>query len=239
MSCFTQPVQSVSTAKSFARSGRSGRQFLVYQIQLSAANDVGLILSLPTPPKGMKDDVRFFKLEGHASFFDDLEKAFPQPKSGPLQAGPVKRTEVTPVTALFLPSLAAFENEDELFRPPHEWMTLPQHQSHGFVLMKLKKGENQTHFAAFDFPRRKPTELYLPTFHWHPGKNAAKAAFDHWLYAQVSSTDRESLMDWRESRRPASNYIAADKTQGIVDAEAHLYTRSLLAGDPNRDTIIS
>jgi hypothetical protein len=239
MSCFTQPVQSVSTAKSFARSGKGGRQFLVYQIQLSTANDVGLILSLPTPPKGMKEDVRFLKLEGQATFFDDLEKAFPQPKSGPLQAGPAKRAEVTPATAAFLPSMAAFEDEDESFRPPRAWAILPQHETSGFVLLKLKKGQNQTYFAAFDFPRKKPTELYLPTYHWHPGKNPDVAAFDHWLYAQVSSTNRESMMDWRESRRPASNYIDAEKTQGIVDPEGHLYTRSLLTGDPNRDTIVS
>lgn len=239
MSCFTQPVQNVTNTKIFAKSGKGGRQFLAYQMQIAAAADLAMILPLPTPPKCQEGDVRFLNFEGYPDFFDAMEKAFPQPKAAGTDSTTVKPKDVGAFEAVFIPTLEDFQRQEERFRPPPAWAMLPQYREFSFVLFKLKKGESRIHPMVFDFPRRKPKEIFFPTFQFHAGKNAEAATTDFWLYAQVSPGDRASVMTWRESRRPAKSYLDVSKVQGLIDPDAHIYTRSILAGDPNLDTILS
>ena len=52
MCCFSQPVESVSHTRIFARSAAEGQQFLVYEMKLAAKSDLAMILPLPVPARG-------------------------------------------------------------------------------------------------------------------------------------------------------------------------------------------
>src|SRR5689334_19971135 len=84
MCCFSGKVE-VSGTNIFARASKDGRQFLVYSMQFASADDVAMILPIPTPKDSAEDAVKFINLEKYESFFDDLLKGFPPPrgKGGP------------------------------------------------------------------------------------------------------------------------------------------------------------
>src|SRR5437868_4079390 len=94
MCCFTRPVQSVSSTNIFARDAGDGRQFLVYRMNYSAAEDLAMVLPLPVPPSCAEDAVHFIDLKGYPGFFTDMKAGFPDPppralsrsKSGPIAA---------------------------------------------------------------------------------------------------------------------------------------------------------
>src|SRR6266478_4690095 len=77
MCCFSRPVDRVANTNIFARSGKEGRQFLVYSMSLSAKEDLAMILPIPVPKKSKDDAVRFINLEKYPDFFKDLRAGFP------------------------------------------------------------------------------------------------------------------------------------------------------------------
>ena len=90
---------------------------------------------------------------------------------------------------------------------------------------------------AFEFPRADPTKLFFPTVHIHDGEVHAKAAFDHMLFCQTTTTN--APMDWEESPQPAELFMKnLDKSQGLVDPKGHCYRKIMKGLLDNKDLLV-
>lgn len=246
MCCFSRPVADVSTTRIFARGSKNGNQFLVYSMQLSAKEEVAMILPIPVPKDSKENAVRFINLEKYADFFFDLESGFPDmsraptlaaPAAAPASAPKLKVVEVGNFAASFIPSVKDFSRLDERFRLPMTvWDKLPKYKEYGFAVFQLKKGELNVHPMAFEFPRANPRQLFFPTVHIHDGTVKPKAKFDHVLYGQSSGED--GFMQWKESRRPAGMFMRIQASNGIVNADAHCFRKPLMGELKNEDTLV-
>src|SRR5215467_6262836 len=200
MCCFSQPVISVTGTNIFARPDSDGRQLLVYSMTINARNDLAMILPLPVKTPAGEKDVKFIDLKEYSEFFADMERGFynlPPPAAGgfvALSAARSQKLEVIQVgnfEASFVPTQKDFSRLDERFRlPPDAWKQLPQYESYGFAVFKLKSGEMKVHPMAFSFPREKARALFFPTVHIHDGKVHSKAHFDHALFCQPTYDQR-------------------------------------------------
>src|SRR6266853_5806069 len=204
--CFSRPVDRGANTNIFARSGKEGRQFLVYSMILSAKEDLAMILPIPVPKESKDDAVRFINLEKYPEFFQDMNKGFAPPPplsaagSRAAKAKPLPVVEVGSFEASFVPTVKDFERLDERFRLPTDaWESLPQYKNYGFTVFKLKKGASKVHPMALEFPRANPEKLFFPTVHIHDGKIHARAGFDHALFCQRAGSDKLDLNDWEES----------------------------------------
>jgi hypothetical protein len=246
MCCFSRPVDLVANTNIFARSGKDGRQFLVYSMTLSAKEDLAMILPIPTPKDAKEDAVKFINLEKYADFFKDMLAGFPQPKPG--RGGdkddkpnhePLKVVEVGSFEASFVPQIKDFSRLDERFRLPTDvWDKLPQYKDSGFTVFKLKKGATKVHPMAFDFPRANAKKLFFPTVHIHDGKVHEKAGFDHWLFCQTGEGAATDVMKWEESTQPAGLFMKIDKAEGLLLKEAHCYRLRMKGMLKNEDVLV-
>lgn len=154
----------------------------------------------------------------------------------------LKKLEVVTVgdfEASFVPTVKDFTRLDERFRLPQDtWSKLPDYQSYGFAVFKLKPGAMKVHPMAFSFPRRDVRELFFPTVHIHDGKVHPKAGFDHALYCQPRESQQLRLEGWQESHTHSGNFMQISKTKGVMDGEQHAYMRELRGNLPNRDTLV-
>jgi hypothetical protein len=245
MCCFSGKVDSVSNTNIFARASKSGGQFLVYSMQFKAGNDLAMILPIPTPKDSKDDAVKFINLENYEKFFADLHSAYPVPPSKSLARKgdddkpaqkPIAVVEVGKFVASFVPSLKDFSRLDKQFRlADGVWEKLPQYKEFGFAVFKLKKpekGEQKVHPMAFEFPRFDKDVLFFPTVHIHDGSVPAKAGFDHTLYCQVAT---DPPLSWEESPGLADTSVKLKETQGIVEANAHLYRKVMKGEFDNKD----
>jgi hypothetical protein len=254
MCCFSRPVELVSSTNIFARSSREGRQFIVYSMNIQTKEDLAMILPIPVPKGSPDDAVHFISLKGYATFFDDMPRGFPQPRSGGGGGGkslgglsekrkPLPVVEVGDFGASFVPSIKDFARLDERFRLPHTaWRRLPQYGDYGFAVFKLKEGEakkqQKVHPMAFEFPRAKRQKLFFPTVHIHDGKVHAEAEFDHALYCQTTSGETLPMREWMESSQLAGQFLKVDKTEGIVHGESHVHLRTIHGKRKNEDILI-
>jgi hypothetical protein len=245
MCCFSQPVETVADTNIFARAARSGGQYLVYSMKFSAAEDLAMILPIPTPRNSAEDAVKFISLEKYESFFDDMKKGFPEPPA-PRGAGIKKDdtpkpaalpvVEVGSFVASFVPAIKDFARLDKQFRlPDGVWEKLPQYKGYGFAVFKLKKpakkdGTQKVHPMAFEFPRADTELLFFPTVHIHDGSVPAKAKFDHALFCQGAAP-----LGWDESPGHPVSFMKVKETQGIVDANAHVYRKLMKGMFANKD----
>lgn len=244
MCCFSAPIKAVADTRIFARGGNGGRQFLVYEMRIDAPTDVAMILPLPVPPKPMEDDLKFLNFEGYPPFFDDLDNGYP--KIGVAAAGNKSRGNPPPKLAVvdvggfeasFVPTVEDFGRLDERFRlPAGTWKDLPEYRDYGFAVFKLKEGRQKIHPMAFDFPRRDPKKLFFPTVHIHDGRVHEEADFDHFLYLQQPTGLPGMLMGWAETKQPAQFFVKVEKSQGVIDPQAHVYRRRLIGTKKNVDT---
>jgi hypothetical protein len=238
----------VANTNIFARSSKEGRQFLVYSMTLSAKEDLAMILPIPVPKESKDDAVRFISLEKYSEFFQDMNKGFPPPPSRAkngntfgLAAGskPLPVVEVGSFEASFVPSIKDFDRLDERFRLPTEvWNKLPLYKNYGSTVFKLKKGAKTIHPMAFEFPRAKPERIFFPTVHIHDGKVHDTAMFDHLLFCQRSETDTEPILKWAESTQPARFFMNVDKSEGLLDPDAHCYMRGIHGRQKNEDILV-
>jgi hypothetical protein len=246
MCCFSRPVQKVANTSIFARSGKDGKQFLVYSMLLAAKEDLAMILPIPTPKKADEDAVRFISLKEYPTFFADMERPFLPPPSRTLGGGrgkdkdkampKLKVVDVGAFEASFVPAVKDFARLDERFRLPAEtWDKLPAYKDYGFTVFKLKSGEKKVHPMAFEFPRANPKAIFFPTVHIHDGKVHKTATFDHVLYCQVSGED---VRLWKESPRLAGSFMQIKKCGGIVDKDQHVYRLALKGSKPNKDQLL-
>lgn len=241
MCCFSGKV-SVSGTNIFARASKDGRQFLVYSMKFSSADDVAMILPIPTPKQSAEDAVKFINLEKYEDFFTDMLKGFPVPPSrgskgdfGPAPGG-LKVVEVGKYVASFVPAIKDFARLDKQFRLPEGvWEKLPQYKDFGFAVFKLKKPQmdvQKVHPMAFEFPRTDKGVLFFPTVHIHDRTVPAKARFDHSLFCQLGEG---APRGWRESDGLAESFIKIKDTQGIVDGKAHVYWKTMVGSFENKD----
>jgi len=250
MCCFSRPVKLVAKTNIFARASSKGRQFLVYSMIVDAGEELAMILPIPVPTDSDDDAVRFINLEEYADFFDEIRSGFPAPKSASLDRdvnspgrskAPLKVEQVGSFEASFVPSIKDFSRLDERFRLPAEvWDKLPMYKEFGFTvfqLMREKRGAQKVHPMAFEFPRARPQRLFFPTVHIHDGAVHPKAHFDHFLYCQPSAG--ENVMMWEESAQPVGMYMKKHEAcQGLLDADAHCYRKTLIGDLKNEDTLV-
>jgi hypothetical protein len=248
MCCFSGKVDVVADTNIFARASKDDRQFIVYSMRFKSADDLAMILPIPTPKNSPEDAVKFINLEKYEDFFADLRKGFPVPatkngsrsKDAPrLATDTLQVVEVGKFVASFVPAIKDFARLDKQFRLPDSvWEKLPLYQDFGFAVFKLKKphkGEQQVHPMAFEFPRASKRILFFPTVHIHDGMVHAKARFDHSLFAQVGDVPP---MGWEESPGLAESFVKVKETQGVVDGNAHVYRKLMRGSLENKDVLI-
>lgn len=250
MCCFSQPVISVSGTNIFARPDADGRQLLVYSMTISAEKELAMILPLPVKTPAGEKDVKFIDLQEYPEFFADMEIGFQLPPSlssrrfATQSAAPASaKLEVVQVgsfEASFVPTEKDFSRLDERFRIPADtWKELPQYESYGFAVFKLKSGEMRVHPMAFSFPRQKARALFFPTVHIHDGKVHSKAPFDHALFCQPTHDEHPITREWKESRGHPKSFMQVKKVKGIVVADQHCYKKEMRGMLANKDTFLA
>jgi len=240
MCCFSREVKSVTNTNIFARDSKPPMQFLVYSMNFSAAEDLAMILPIPVPKGTAEKGVRFINLEKYPDFFVAMNGGFPKPAvtagaAGVSKAPKLEVVDVGAFEASFVPTVNDFGRLDERFRlPAGTWDKLPQYKAYGFAVFKLKQGNHKTHPMAFEFPRADPGKLFFPTVHIHDGLVHPTANFDHALYAQFGMAPAQG---WVETMQPASMFMDISKCAGLVDAEGHVYKRTIRGEQKNVDTL--
>lgn len=247
MCCFSGKVVKVWGTRIFARM-RGERQVLVYQMGLSAAGDLAMILPLPVAPGSGVDAVRFTDLSAYPEFFEDLERSFLGTTMLASRGGflapasirpPLVVHQVGSFEASYVPTVRDFDRLDPRFRLPAQvWDDLPEYRDYGFAVFKLKSGEHKIHPMAFDFPARRTDELFFPTVHIHDQLLHRYARFDHVLYCQGSFGLNS---DWTVSNVPlrdemkTGGLVSRDRTQGLVDGQSPGFRHAMKGTYENRD----
>lgn len=121
--------------------------------------------------------------------------------------------------------------------------------------------ENTIHPMAFEFPTRDSDHLYFPTVHVHDGDYHGDAGFYHTFYCQRDNARAEfkyqrDLLEGKQpsppedfndssgfdgyywyyrSGKPASEVMAIDQCEGLLDPEKKLYSMTLHGNYPNKD----
>jgi hypothetical protein len=246
---FSQPVVSVSRTNIFARTGPKERQFLVYSMSLEAKKDLAMILPLPVKTPPGENDIEFISLKEYPAFFADLDRGFPAQNltrsSEGIPTVPCDNSETLKVVnvgsfeASFVPSLKDFPRLDARFRLPEKtWKHLPQYDSYGFAVFKLKPGASIIHPMAFSFPLQDAQSLFFPTVHVHDGKVRGRARFDHALYCQASDDGYPTVQDWQESSGHPRSFMQVQKTRGIVLSDQHCYKKEMRGMFKNSDILV-
>ncbi|MFN7926399.1 MAG: hypothetical protein U0Y68_00350 [Blastocatellia bacterium] len=240
MCCFSGAA-TVANTSIFARLTGDGRQYLVYEMTVTAQAEMAMILPLPVPPDTAEDSVHFLNLESYRRFFRDLDRAFPVSRSlasrvAPVaSAAPLRVVSVGSFEASFVPRLADFARLDTRFRlPENVWQQMPNYQEYGFAVFKLKPGAMTVHPMAFLFPTREPEQLFFPTVHIHDGRVHRRAAFDHSLYCQTDE-GISALQNWQRSSGALAQFVALAQAQGIFDPAQSCYKLRLQGTYRNQD----
>lgn len=244
MCIFSRSVRSVSSTNIFARQSTKGYQYLVYSMSIEADKELAMILPLPVPPNPAEEAVNFINLEKYPEFFDEMKLGFPVPRTRGLVytkaskgISKLKVEQVGLFEASFVPTLKDFDRLDERFKlSPDIWKKLPQYETYGFAVFKLKesKGEQKVHPMAFRFPS-KLDQLFFPTVHIHDGHVTKEADFDHCLYLQTY----KNTMGWTKSIDLASEFITNySKSQRIIDPDSFVYQQQLEGLFENIDILV-
>lgn len=249
MCIFSRPVDRVSNTSIFARVD-GDTQFLVYEMHFSTGEDTAMTLPIPVRHGSGEDAVRFIALDGYPDFFKDMRAGFPEPvsrgmrgmRNGPDAAPVLQVHTVGSFEASYVPSVHDFSRLDKRFRLPDEvWAKLPRYADHGFVVFKLRAGQDvKAHPMAFSFPTQKPQKVFFPTVHIHDGKVHGEAEFDHSLYYQRAPGSPEDSAGDPDERRsePASHFMKVDKAQGILRGELPCHRVRLQGMRPNLDILV-
>ena len=248
MCCFSRPVNSVSDTRIFARAAGKGWQYLVYSMKFQSAEDLAMILPIPSKADLGEQAIEFINLENYPKFFDDMRAAFPAPAVtrgkaggflGAIDKPKLKVVDVGAFEASFVPTVNDFDRLDERFRlPPATWDALPKYKTYGFAVFKLKKEDRTVHPMAFKFASAIGWRLFFPTVHIHDGEVHPKANFDHELYCQLNDVDARQARDWTESAQPAGMFLDQSKLGELVDPDEHCYQRLMKGRLRNFDVMI-
>ncbi|MCR9199107.1 MAG: hypothetical protein NXI04_10710 [Planctomycetaceae bacterium] len=243
MCIFSQPVESVTNTKIFARLQDGDWQHLVYQMSFASQRDNAIILPLPVQPGfGEADSLKFVSLKDYEGFFSDLQRGFPivlpdSPSRGrsfsnQLDVPRLAVHEVGDFVASFVPTQKDFDRLDAQFRiPQSSWDLIPRYADYAFAVFQLKSKAGKPHPMAFRFRSRlaQDRSVFFPTVHIHDGQVHEREGFDHVLYLQSSEfdaicgeyikrgyhvTDRQT--GYVRSAGPARDFCRIDRTYGIV-----------------------
>lgn len=244
-----EPGVEVHGTRIFARPD-GPRQVLAYEMSLTSAREVAMILPLPVPIGAGDDAVQFIDLQHYAGLFDDLEACFQEDKEEDLDClfndddgggGVLRVHRVGAFEASYVPGLADFVRLDPRFRLPERiWQALPWYADWGFTVIQLQAGRLQVHPIALSFPRRWPAHLFFPTVHVHDGEVRPEARFDHMLYYQgMTAPSRQGAASERAVRsnalHPTSKHVAVAATEGLVDGALAVERLRLVGERPNED----
>jgi hypothetical protein len=253
MCCFTGPVAAVAQTNLFARASTENRQFLVYQMELRAADPLAMILPLPVPAGGGEEAVRFIDFSAYPHFFADLRKPFavsgPATRAGGGGAAALPMPtlavhQVGSFEASFVPTLDDFHRLDARFRLAKEvWAELPRYADWGFAVFKLRNLAQNTAIEpmALEFARRDPRGLFFPTVHVHDGQVHATAAFDHNLFFQspyedgVVAAGRYARLAG-SSAEPAREFASPLLAGKVLDEDLPVQVVRFAGELPNRDS---
>jgi hypothetical protein len=266
MCCFSGPVRHVADTRIFARLSGRGTQYLVYSMAYEAARPVAMILPLPVA-RQKATPLRFISLKTYPRFFEDLDRAFPEPVTRSrswsketavaASAASLPIVDVGDFVASFVPTLNDFGRLDRRFTlPRRSWDRLPQYRDYGFAVFQLKGTARPTgvHPMALEFATRLRGQLFFPTVHIHDGQVHPDEEFDHALYYQAEPPRRSGLLGLFTRAdaipdvagatyvRPSDGAIGTRMdvrlTQGIVDGRREGMKVRLEGMLPNRDTLV-
>lgn len=252
MCMFSQEVEHVGSTRIFVADTGHGVHATAYQMAFSAPEPVAMILPVPVL-KGTGDDaITFVDLGGYDSFFDDLARCFPRPRSAgrigygtddTFPMGLLTVHEVGDYVASYVPSVAEFHRLDPRFRLPEAaWKTLPDYHDYGFAVFALRPGQavQRVHPIAYRYPADRPGELFFPTVHVHDGGGAEpEARYDHELFAQADWPVTGRGSDWEMGSLLPGQVKGLVRSHGLVAPDIPL-RRARLHGDyPNADVVAS
>lgn len=220
-------------------------------MNFSAAEDLAMILPIPTDPEKGEGAVEFINLEESPDFFAHLKRGFPDRRPRAAAAGSLSLSEDSKAVVLevhqvgsfeasFVPTVNDFSRLDARFRLPDDaWDSLPTYQKFGFAVFKLKSTDEEIHPMALKFHPAAAKSIFFPTVHIHDGEVHKKAEFDHTLYLQgapQSMTWGFGLRNrWSESEGLARTFINPAKSEGLVLGEEHVYKLTLDGDFANKD----
>lgn len=249
MCIFSGPVERVENTSIFARMIRDGdqaKQYIAYQMKLTAHQPVAMILPIPVKSGGT---LEFIDLSGYPRFFDDLYEL-----SGPRSRGVSKGAlsfgdalEVKKVggfDASFVPSVEDFSRLDPLFRLPTAALGAhPEYRDFGFAVFQFNTARGlEPHPMAFLFDLKDGSDgsLFFPTAHVHDGSSSPhEADFDHSLYFQAG--EEVARLNRRFQLHPSRNagtVLDLGKAKGIVK-DAPCYRISIRGFHHNGDTLVA
>lgn len=220
MCVFSGAVQSVSKTRIFGRLDDAGWQYLVYQMEFSADDEVAMILPFPADRTGKPEFINLEKIPG---FFKGLDKAFPQPRMRSTRGGmmtkgmsfsaPLEVHNVGAFEGSFVPTIDDFGRLDKRFRLPEATLESMKklYQEFSFAVFKLKAGTNQkVHPMAFKFPSAQLDRVFFPTIHVHDGTLPKYERFDHSFYIQVPESKLQQEITLWEETRPSHTEVSPE-----------------------------
>lgn len=242
MCMFSGRVEHVSNTQIFGRLGTDGYQYLAYQMQLKAEDEVAMVLPLPVA-NGL---LEFIDLSVCKQFFIHLAYLFPPVMSsfGSRSATPVhdpaQTLEVLDVgsfEASFVPTRADFSRLSPIFRLPDTVLRqLPNYHDFSFAVFKLKSGRQELHPMAFRFKTRSWGYVFYPTVHVHDGTVPQTEEFDHRLYLQC--LPEQIPPDWEPSMRPLASLSQLHRTAGLITDKVGGARLILRGRRPNADVMV-
>ena len=249
MCCFSLPVKEVASTQIFARRASKQSQILVYSMKISASDDLAMILPIPVPKKTPESGVKFLSLKDYPEFFSDLDRGFPEKQAEAMGAGSAPRSgkgmppldvvKVGNFEASFVPTIKDFDRLDKKFRLPKKvWDSLPQYQSYGFAVFKLKSKDKTFHPMAFEFPTTYASQLFFPTIHVHDGKVHEKAEFDHVLYCQLEQIHQRGYEQWEESTVPVGMLMDYKRALPVIERFTHVLRTKIVGTHKNQDILV-
>jgi len=234
MCIFRGKVEQVSKTRIYGRTTKDAIQYLVYQMEFSADDDVAMIL--PFPADRSRGEPEFINLERCPKFFDKIDKAFHEPvmRSFSLtKSAGARRTRSTlrvhsvgAFEGSFVPTIRDFDRLDERFQfAPSTLDAMRElYSDFSFAVFKLKAGSNQeVHPMAFRFCTAQPDRVFYPTVHVHDGEMHETEHFDHSIYTQIPTDRTEIEVD--EARKDGTStpsderltqHLSIKESQGIL-----------------------
>lgn len=268
MCIFSQPVQSVSQTRIFARAMSDGWQYLVYQMKFQSQTLNAMILPLPIQlPANEDDSLEFISLKQYDDFFTDLDRLFPivlptapatRGAVGAMNDAPInlKVHDVGDFVASFVPTMSDFGRLDPQFRVPAEsWEQIPRYSDYGFAVFQLKSLAGKPHPMAFKFKSRLnatgQSSVFFPTVHIHDGQVHDREQFDHRLYLQASEFDeacgryvergysvQDQTTGYVRSKWAAARHCDIQSSEGILNAQGLVHRKDMKGHFANSDVIV-
>ncbi len=259
MCCFSGRVARVENTRIFARRVDGRTQALAYAMSVSAAEDLAMVLPLPTDPAVGEDAVSFVDLSAAPELFDALNTLYPTRAKGlaPQALRASRQTlavhTVGAFEASFVPAPEDFDRLDPRFRlAPSIADALCTRERFGFAVFQLRgltpaapvpwwrrilssasapsPRAQAFHPMGLTFCSRAPESLFLPTVHVHDGTLPDTASFDHTLFVQGEVDDE----DWRRSASSPNDDLVR-RAKGLLTGSELVWRREMKGELPNRD----